>query len=117
MKYVLIFIYVAISILLFVLNWDLFTTVTVVDLGFGKFDALPFLILQIFGGIILGIFALVDGVKDLKREVKISELEKTILTLQKDSEIANLKKAGEVQAPDKILVKENIISSSSNKDA
>jgi len=105
MKYVLIFLYLAVSILLFSLNWKLFTTALVLDMGFGEFKTLPFLVLQIFGGVILGVFALVDGYKDLKREVKISELEKTILTMQKDAEIASLKKGfGEAKTEKKIIV-------------
>lgn len=100
MKYILIFLYVAISILLLVLNWGLFTTRVVVDLGFGKFDALPFLILQIFGVGVLAVFALVDGFKDLKRDVKISELEKTIITLKKDAEISTLRKIGATKIPE-----------------
>lgn len=92
MKYVLIFIYLAVNVLLFVLNWDLFTAVLDFDLGFGTFKALPLLILQIFGGVVLAIFVLMDGIKDLKQTVKISGLQKTILTLEKDAEIASLKK-------------------------
>lgn len=92
MKYILIFIYLAVSILLLTLNWDLFTTAVVVDMAFGEFNAFPFLILQIFGVIVIGLFALIDGFQDLKWKVKISGLEKTILTLQKDAEIAELKK-------------------------
>ncbi len=107
MKYILIFIYVSISILLLVLNWDLFTTMVLVDLGFGQFDALPFLILQIFGGVVLGVFVVVDGFKDLKREVKISEMEKTIITLKKDAEIAILKKAETAKKPTKSVVTED----------
>lgn len=109
MKYILIFIYVAISILLLVLNWNLFTTRVVVDLGFGKFDALPFLILQIFGIVVLGVFALVDGFKDLKREIKISELEKKIITLQKDAEISTLKKAETTKTSEVTVRNENVI--------
>ncbi len=92
MKYVLIFIYVAISILLFVLNWDLFTTVVSLDLVVGKFNTLPFLFIQIFGGVVLVIFAFVDGIKDLNREAKIREMHNTIITMQKDAEIAALKR-------------------------
>lgn len=92
MKYILIFIYVAISILLFVLNWDLFTTIVSFDMVVGTFNTLPFLALQIFGGIILGLFAFFDGVKDLKREVKINEMQNTIITMKKDAEIEALKK-------------------------
>lgn len=106
MRYLLIFIYVTVSILLFVLNWDLFTTGVEVDLGFEKINAFPFLILQIFGGIVLGIYVLVDRFKDLKWEVKISKLEKTILTFQKDAEIASLKKVGTVNIPEEIVEKE-----------
>ena len=92
MKYILIFIYVAVSVLLFVLNWDLFTTYISFDLVFGKFDVLPFLFLQIFGVVILGLFAFVDGIRDLKREAKISELQNTIVAMRKDAEIAALKR-------------------------
>ena len=106
MKYVLIFIYLAVSILLFLLNWDLFTTMIVVDLGFGEFKTLPFLILQIFGGVILGVFALVDGYKDLKRELKIRELQNTIRTIQKDAEIASLKQGIGATKPENNIIKE-----------
>lgn len=91
MRYVLIFIYVAVNALLFVINWDLFTTIVDVDLGFGSFKSLPFFILQIFGLLVLVIFAISDNMKDLKREVKISELQNKITRLQKDAEISILK--------------------------
>ncbi len=93
MRYILIFVYIVVSILLFVLNWDLFTTVVNVDLGFGSYNLLPFFLLQIFGALILGIFALVDGMKDLKREVKISELQNRAIQLEKDIEIISLKES------------------------
>jgi Zn-finger domain-containing protein len=90
-KYILLFLYVAVSIFLFTLNWDLFTTTLDFDLGFGTYKLLPLFVLQIFGGLVLGIFALVDYMKDLKREVKITELNKRVMQLEKDSEIATLK--------------------------
>lgn len=98
MRYLLIFIYVAVSILLFAINWDLFTTSVNVDLGFGSFKALPFFILQIFGLILLSLFAFFDGMKDLKRELKISELQNKIIQIQKDAEISELKKLKEKKA-------------------
>jgi hypothetical protein len=106
MKYLLIFIYVAVSILLFVLNWDVFSAPLIVDLGFGEFKTLPFLVLQIFGGVVLGIFALIDGIKDLKSEVKIGELKQKILLMQKDAEIANLKMRNDVKMTENELIKE-----------
>ena len=106
MKYILIFIYLAVSILLFVLNWDLFTTALVLDIGFGEFNVWPFFILQIFGGVILGVFALADGYKDLKKEMKINELRNTITTMQKDAEIASLKKDNNVSKPENKKVSE-----------
>jgi uncharacterized membrane protein (DUF106 family) len=90
-RYILIFCYLAVSIILFVLNWDLFTTVLDFDFGFGTYAVMPFLILQVLGLLVLGIFALVDHFKDLKREVKISELQNRIVNLQKDAEISALK--------------------------
>lgn len=90
-RYILIFVYIAISIFLFVLNWDLFTTVLDFDLGFGIFRVLPFVVLQVVGLLVLGIFALIDGMKDLKREVLITDLQKKLMELQKDTEIAKLK--------------------------
>ena len=90
-KYILLFMYLAVSILLFVLNMSLFTTTLDFDLGFGTYKLLPFFVLQIFGGLVLGIFALVDYMKDLKRELKIVELNKKVMLLEKDIEIASLK--------------------------
>lgn len=104
MRYIILFIYVAVSILLFVLNWDLFTTSVSFDMGFGTFHAWPFLILQLFGLILLAGFSVFDGIKDLKREIKISELQNRITQMQKDAEIANLKKSKEdrpIQLKDK----------------
>ncbi len=97
MKYILIFVYFVVSILLFVLNWDLFTTVVNVDLGFGSYNLWPFFLLQIFGALLLGIFALVDGMKDLKREVKISELQNRVMQLEKDIEINYLKESRKIE--------------------
>lgn len=91
MRYLFIFIYLAVSILLLALNWELFTTILVFDMGFGEFNTMPFFILLVFGGLVLGIFAAVDGVKDLKHKVRITELEKKLITVEKDAEIAILK--------------------------
>ncbi|WP_372745332.1 hypothetical protein [Lutibacter sp.] len=91
MKYLLIFIYVVINIFIFILNWDLFTAQLDVDLGFGMYSLPPFFLLQIFGLFIILLFAIVDGLKDLKRELKISELQNKIIGLEKDAEIAILK--------------------------
>lgn len=90
-RYILIFAYIAINILLFVLNWDLFTIILDFDLGFGTFKVLPFFVLQVIGLLVLGIFAVIDGMKDLKREVLITDLQKKLMELQKDTEIAKLK--------------------------
>lgn len=90
-RYILIFCYLAVSIILFVLNWDIFTTVLDFDFGFGTFAVMPFLTLQILGLLVLCVFALVDHMKDLKRELKIGELQNKIVQLQKDSEISVLK--------------------------
>jgi hypothetical protein len=98
---------VAVSILIFALNWDLFSAVLIFDLGFGEFKTLPFLVLQIFGGLILGVFVLIDGMKDLKREAKIGELQQTILLMEKDMEIARLKRENEVAITDNKVVIED----------
>lgn len=92
MKYTTLFIYIAVNVLLFVLNWSLFTTVLEFDLGFATFATLPFLVLQIFGGLLLGGYMIWDRMKDLKREVIITNLQKKIVELQKNSEIEVLKK-------------------------
>lgn len=92
MKYSVIFIYIAVNILLFFFNWDLFTTTLEFDLGFGTFSTLPFFILQIFGGLVIGCYMIWDRMKDLKREVIITNLQKKVIELQKNSEIQQLKK-------------------------
>lgn len=92
MKSITIFIYLAVSILLFFFNWSLFTTSLDFDLGFGTFSTLPFFILQVFGGLVIGAYMIWDRMKDLKREVTITGLEKKIVELQKNSEIQQLKK-------------------------
>ena len=92
MKYSLIFIYVAVNMFLFFFNWNLFTTWIDVNLIFGTYTTLPFLVLQILGGIILAAYTLWDRMKDLQREVIITNLQKKIVELQKDAEIEILKK-------------------------
>ncbi|PIE49627.1 MAG: hypothetical protein CSA39_01655 [Flavobacteriales bacterium] len=89
--YVIIFLYLAVSILLFNLNWELFTTYLNVDFGFGTFSTLPFLVLQVINGLILAGYMAWDRMTDLKREILISSLNKEILELQKDAEITKLK--------------------------
>tara|TARA_R110000868_G_scaffold61116_2_gene185891 strand:+ start:629 stop:976 length:348 start_codon:yes stop_codon:yes gene_type:complete len=96
-KYIILFLYIGISIFLFVLNWNLFTTTLDFDLGFGTYKLLPLVVLQIIGGLVLGIFALVDYMKDLKRELKITELNKRLMQLEKDLEIASLKQLEKIQ--------------------
>ena len=91
MKYIIIYIYVAINIFLLILNWNLFSTSINIDLGFGVFHLPPLVLIQIIGLVALVVFAILDGVKDLKREVLVSELQKQILSLEKDSIIHDLK--------------------------
>lgn len=91
MKYIIIYIYVAINIFLLILNWNLFSSSINIDLGFGVFNIPPLVLIQIIGLVALVIFALLDGVKDLKREVLVSDLQKQILSLEKDSIINVLK--------------------------
>lgn len=91
MKYTVIFIYAAVSILLFFFNWNLFTTVLELDLGFGAFATLPFFVLQIFGAIVIAAYMIWDRMKDLKREVLITGLQKQIIELQKTLRLQHLK--------------------------
>lgn len=115
MKYTVIFIYAAVSILLFFFNWNLFTTVLELDLGFGAFATLPFFVLQIFGAIVIAAYMIWDRMKDLKREVLITGLQKQIIELQKNSEITALKTASKEQnvlkikqeEADKVLIKQS----------
>lgn len=91
MKYIIIYIYVAINIFLLILNWNLFSTSINIDLGFGVFYLPPLILIQIVGLVALIVFAILDGVKDLKREVLVTDLQKQILGLEKDSIINGLK--------------------------
>lgn len=97
MKYTVIFVYAAVNIFLFFFNWNLFTTVLDVNFGFGTFAVLPFFILQIFSAFILAAYMLWDRMKDLKREVLITSLQKQIVEFQKNSEISALKAASKAQ--------------------
>jgi Zn-finger domain-containing protein len=103
MKIITIFIYLAVSILLFFFNWSLFTASLELDLGFGLYKTLPFFVLQIFGGIVLAVYMIWDRMKDLKREVVISGLQKKVLELEKNSEIEILKKNAESKQTIKII--------------
>lgn len=73
------------------LNWNLFLTSLNMDFGFGVFHTMPFIMLQAIGLIALVLFAVLDGVKDLKREVIMINLQNKILKLEKDLEINSLK--------------------------
>lgn len=97
MRYSILFIYIAVSILVFFFNWNLFTTFLEIDLVFVTISTLPFFILQIFGAVILAAYMLWDRMKDLKREVLITGLQKEIIELQKNSEITALKTATTVK--------------------
>ena len=87
MKYIIVYIYLAINVFLLILNWNLFSSTINIDLGFGVFNMPPLILLQVIGLVALIAFAILDGIKDLKREVKISELQNTILGLEKDTVI------------------------------
>ncbi|PQJ77259.1 hypothetical protein [Polaribacter glomeratus] len=106
MKYIIIFIYLAVNVLLFIFNIDLFTTFLDFDLGFGIISTLPLVILQVFGFIILGVYMIWDKMKDLKREVLITKLQKQIIELQKNAEIQQLKNEAKniVKADEKINI-------------
>ena len=91
MKYIIIFIYLTVNVLLFFFNWDVFTAYLDFDMGFGSFSTLPLVILQVFGGLIIGVYMVWDRMKDLKREVLITGLQKQIVELQKNTEIQQLK--------------------------
>jgi Zn-finger domain-containing protein len=60
-------------------------------------------VLQIFGGIVLAVYMIWDRMKDLKREVVISGLQKKVLELEKNSEIEILKKNAESKQTIKII--------------
>ncbi|WP_035086251.1 hypothetical protein [Aquimarina latercula] len=92
MKYFIMFTYVGISTVLFFFNWDVFTKVYDMNLIFGTYSVMPFFILQVFGGLLLGSFMLWDGFKDLKQNVKLSKLQNKIMELEKNIEIQLLKK-------------------------
>lgn len=87
MKYIIVYIYLAINVFLLILNWNLFSSSINIDLGFGVYNMPPLILLQVIGLVALIAFAILDGMKDLKREVKISELQNTILGLEKDTVI------------------------------
>ncbi|WP_445736445.1 hypothetical protein [Mariniflexile sp.] len=93
MKYIIIYIYIAINVFLLILNWNLFSTSINIDLGFGVFYMPPLILVQVIGLAAIILFAIHDGVKDLKRERIISDLQNTITSLEKDSIINNLKDA------------------------
>ncbi len=108
MKYIIIFVYTAINIFLLILNWNLFTSAVNMDFGFDVIGIAPLIFLQILGLFALVVFALLDGIKDLKREVVITDLQKKILKLEKDSEISSLKKI--IQSKEQLPKKEKVVS-------
>ncbi|WP_372754817.1 hypothetical protein [Mariniflexile sp.] len=90
MKYIIIYLYLAINAFLLILNFNLFSTSINIDLGFGIFQMPPLILVQVIGLVALIAFAIIDGFKELRREVEVSEFQKTILGLEKDSLINNL---------------------------
>ncbi|MFD0834657.1 hypothetical protein ACFQ0I_02690 [Mariniflexile aquimaris] len=108
MRYIIVYIYLAINVFLLILNWNLFSSSINIDLGFGVFNMPPLILLQVIGLLALIAFAVLDGMKDLKREVKISELQNTILGLEKDTVINALQnklKSASTQASTQAEVK------------
>ena len=88
----LVFAYVAVNLLLFFFNWNLFTTVVNMDLLFVKINILPFLVIQIFGLIIIFLFWIIEKNRDVKQDLKVVLLQKELMELKKNNEIAALKK-------------------------
>lgn len=91
MKYIIIFIYLAVNVFLFFINWNLFTTNLDFDLGFGNISTLPLVVLQVFGLLILLLYMTWNSMKELKSEVLVASLQNQIMELQKNAEIQQLK--------------------------
>lgn len=91
MKYLIIFIYLAVNVFLFFINWNLFTTNLDFDLGFGSFATLPLVVLQVYGLFILVIYIIWNAMKELKNEVLVASLQRQVMELQKNAEIEQLK--------------------------
>ena len=107
MKYIIVFVYTAINIFLLILNWNLFTSAVNMDFGFDVIRIAPLIFLQFLGLFALIVFAVIDGFKDLKREVVITDLQKKMLKIEKDSEISSLKKI--IQSNEQLPKKEKVV--------
>ena len=90
-KYIILFIYIAINSFLLILNWSLFLQSSELNFGFGVYYVSPYILLQAVGLIALLAFAIYDGFKDLRSELDKASYDKKIVQLEKDAEITGIK--------------------------
>ena len=62
------------------------------DLLFVKVNILPFLVIQIFGLFIIFLFWIIEKNRDVKQDLRVVLLQKELMELKKNNEIAALKK-------------------------
>lgn len=83
-RYIILFLFLIINIVLLVLNQNVFTKYFELDLGFGSYNVLIMIILPVIGFTSLIVLLLVEYIKDLKISINESKLNNKILSLEKE---------------------------------
>ncbi|MEA1876759.1 MAG: hypothetical protein U9N86_07830 [Bacteroidota bacterium] len=96
--------YLAIYIYAAVFNWEIFTTVLNIELGFAKVAMLPFLVFFILGLITIMALWFLGYKRDLNHHIRFLEKAAKVTELQKDVEIEKLKVKGTFQKPEALPI-------------
>lgn len=91
MRNVLLFLYIIVTVFLYVLNFELFNSQVNMDFGFGVYNTMPILFIVMIGLLFLILFVLIGNYTEKRSKSAVSKLESRIALLEKDLEIKDLK--------------------------
>ena len=109
MKNILLLFYIIINVFLYILNFELFNTLTSIDLGFTTITTMPILLVLLVGLSFVGLFYWLEKSNQDKSSNEIDRLNDKILLHEKDLEIMSLKHLNQEKTPVPIVTEnENI---------
>jgi len=95
--------FIAVNVYVAAFNWEVFSTVLNIELGFGKVAMPPFFFLFFFGLLAILILWIFEYRRDLKNQITQIEKEAKITELHKDVEIEKLKAGGAKHIRDSVF--------------
>jgi ATP/ADP translocase len=91
MRNLLLLLYIIINVFLLILNFELFSSVVDVDLGFSTMALMPIILIQLLGFLFVITFFYLDKIRESNKRNAIERLSDKNTIQEKELEIANLK--------------------------